>query len=358
MPRFPTLGFPRLYTRFPLVKTYTAITDSLGRVAVTFPRVFRSIPGVVLTGQGNITWFPIVLSRDQFGFTARILKTAHKHTGSSGSGGGHGHTTSSAGAHGHTAGLAGAHGHTATAAGAHGHTAGYAGGHGHGGSTGIGGAHGHVVADGGSHWHSVSGYLNLILNRSLAIVTAQVLGESGHTHSNPDTSGPSTSSEVMTGLSAGSGCDSGFCVTGFDTGDVAGLSHTHSQGSTGGSTGHHHDLSLGSSNFVYDVDIHIGAWTSDTHCGHNHPRSDDSGHEHSSLIISDAPDHFHTISSASGHTHPLSNAPNHLHTISSASGHTHPISSAPSHVHGISEDAAAALANTEVTFTYLASEES
>lgn len=93
MPKFPTLAFPSLYTRYSIMKTYTAVTDSNGRITVTFPRVFRKIPGVVISPQDGGTWFEHVLSKDEFGFTVQILKTAHKHQyANSGSGGGHYHT--------------------------------------------------------------------------------------------------------------------------------------------------------------------------------------------------------------------------------------------------------------------------
>ncbi len=93
MPSFPSLAFPSLYTRYSIMKTYTAVTDSNGRITVTFPRVFRKIPGVVISPQDGGTWFEHVLSKDEFGFTVQILKTAHAHQhANSGGGGGHKHT--------------------------------------------------------------------------------------------------------------------------------------------------------------------------------------------------------------------------------------------------------------------------
>ena len=280
MPRFPTLAFPPLYTRYPIMKTYTAVTDSEGKVFVSFPRVFRKIPGVILTPQSDVTWFPIVLSKNEFGFTARILKTIHNHQHASSGGGGQ---------------------------------------HSHGGGSGWGGYHSHDIGTGGAHWHSVSGYLTLVLYRALALVSAQVGGETNHKHSNPDTGAPSSSKQVMSSaFSWGSDCAIGSCISAFNFTTVAASHHTHAQGSTGGSTGHTHDLSVGSSNFLHDADISIGAWTSDTHTGHSdHPASDDGYHDH--VIIFEA---------------------NHEHTVPDSN-----------------EKEATALPNTSVTFTYFAQEE-
>ena len=285
MPRFPCLTFPPLYTRHPIMKTYTAVTDADGKITVTFPRVFRKIPGVVISPQDAGTWFEHVLSKNEFGFTVQILKTAHAHQHANSGGEGHHY-----------------HSH---------------------GASGGGGGHDHSVGSGGAHWHSVSGYLTLNLERALAYTSLAVIGDGTHSHSNPNTGGPSSTESAVNGLDYGAICTGGgYCVDGIYTSLVASDSHSHSQGRTGNDGYHTHSLSAGSNYFVYDADIAIGAWTSDTHTGHSD----------------------HGISTESDHAHSVPNSneePNHEHTVPDSN-----------------EKEASLLANTSVTFTYFAQEES
>lgn len=341
IPRMPVLGFPRLYSRLPAMKTVTGTTDGSGHLPVTFSCVFQTVPGVVLTPKGSGTWTANVYSATTTGFVALILKTAHSHGASSGLNGEHNHGgTNNAGLHAHGAavGFNGLHNHGGTN---------NAGSHEHGGASGWEGDHNHSLGLDGDHSHSVSGYLTLNLYRALAMVTANVVGAGAHTHTNPSTGNCSSCSTVVMSLSWGSTCDegSGNCVTSFDTLSVAGCNHSHPQGATGSDGYHTHTLSAGFNNFVYDGDITIGAWTSST------------DGDHSSHSVNYPGNHEHGIPNQPAHLHPIPNQPTHDHSIPNQPAHAHPIDNQLDHDHTIAEDQSSALTFTEVTFTYFAQEE-
>lgn len=232
MPHFPTLAFPRLYTRYPIMKTYTAVTDIDGKITVIFPRVFRKIPGVLVTPNDPGTWFTHVLSKDEFGFTVQILKTVHKHQ----------HADS-----------------------------GDAGGHGHGDSSGGGGDHDHVIYMSGEHWHNVGG----------AIIWHKVEGNVWGLASNytgasaPNTGSPSTSITLVHTILSGTACESGWCVTGTLGGEAAGETHIHTVVS------HDHPIPYTNLYFLKDLSFDVIAWTTTQHDGHDHPEEVAGFHYHS-----------------------------------------------------------------------------
>lgn len=278
MPRFPTLRFPPLYTRFAIMKTYTAVTDVNGRITVTFPRVFRKVPGVVISPQDAGTWFEHVLSKDEFGFTVQILKTAHAHQHANSGGGG---------------------------------------GHSHGGFSGFGGTHSHTIISNGAHWHTVGGTVDIDLYLDTALVDVGIDLAGTHSHTNPDTDAPSQTAEVVTDLEYGSACTEGFCCYDLGFSWVASAAHTHSQGDTGSAGLHDHGRTAYVDYFIYDLDASVSAWTTSTQGGHDHPE-DDAGY----------------------HDHVLAAELNHHHAVPDSN-----------------EKEASLLANTSVTFTYFAQEE-
>jgi len=200
------------------MKTYTAVTDSQGKVTVTFPRVFRTVPGVVATPQADVTWQVTVLSRNEFGFTARILKTKHSHGSSSGGGG----------------------------------------------------SHSHVIYTSGVHWHTVGGEIHWTKEEKNVWGLA-----SNYTGSvAPYTGGPSTYVTLVHTINSGSECESGWCVTGFLGANAAGPSHIHAVDS------HEHPISYVDLWFMTDLHIDIVAWTTSQHDGHDHPEGYDGYHYH------------------------------------------------------------------------------
>jgi len=236
MPSFPTLSFPRLYTRYSIMKTYTAITDVNGKITVTFPRVFRKAPGVVISPKDAGTWFEHVISTNEFGFTLQILKTLHSHGASSGGGG----------------------------------------------------SHAHVIQVAGDHYHDVGGTLAYSVDYDFGVKIAAVALAGGHDHTNPNTGGPSTSITLVHTINTGTACADGWCVTGFLGGDAAGVSHVHAQGNTSAEPDHVHVLVTTFRNYVVDVNIdNIIAWTTSQHDGHDHPEDVNGYHLHS--ILDDEP---------------------------------------------------------------------
>ena len=251
MPRFPTLGFPPLYTRYAIMKTYTAVTDSNGQITVTFPRVFRKIPGVVLTPNDPGTWFTHVLSKDQFGFTVQILKTVHSHQ----------HDDS-----------------------------GDSGGHAHGGGSGGGGTHVHVIYTSGVHWHTVGGAITCTYDIAVTWVSSPTVGAGAHKHTNPSTTTPSSIAYAIYDLALGDACEtSGYCIANALVTEVASSIHTHSQPDTGNEPDHGHNINQSGAYFVKSVDD-VTAWTTSQHDGHDHPE-DDAGY------------HYHDIAYESAHHH-------------------------------------------------------
>ena len=278
MPKFPTLAFPRLYTRFAIMKTYTAVTDVDGKITVTFPRLFRKIPGVVISPQDAGTWFEHVLSKNEFGFTVQILKTAHAHQHANSGGNG---------------------------------------GHSHGGFSGFGGTHSHNIISNGAHWHTVGGTVDIHLYLDTALVDVGIGLAGTHSHTNPATSWPTGTLDAVDELYPGSTCDVGSCISSYSKMGYATETHTHSQGNTGSAGLHNHGRTAYVDYFIYDLDASVSAWTTSTHGGHDHPE-DDAGY----------------------HDHVLAFESNHAHSVPDSN-----------------EKEASLLANTSVTFTYFAQEE-
>ncbi len=252
MPSFPTLAFPRLYTRYSIMKTYTAVSDANGKITVTFPRVFRKIPGVVISPKDAGTWFEHVLSTNEFGFTIQILKTAHAHQhANSGGGGGHDHSTGNSN-------YAGNHWHYTDDKGGHDHT---------------------IATDGGVKTSAATG--TYISGGLIADGGAQLT----YLH------------EYSAGCADPPACYISWVITGINDGlDLTTKTHTHTT----------------------DID-------------HSHSESTE-------------PDHYHDTDWDGDHEHTIPNSntePNHDHPVPDSN-----------------EKEASLLANTSVTFTYFAQEES
>lgn len=254
MPSFPTLAFPRLYTRYSIMKTYTAVTDADGKITVTFPRVFRKVPGVVISPQDAGTWFEHVLSKDEFGFTVQILKTVHKHQhANSGTGGGHDHTTGNSGS---------------------------SGAHDHGGDTDWRGAHDHTIGQGGG------------------------------------TKTSATSADVITGSLVSNSFMNVYVDINCNSGPNCQWIHYLPIDIT-------QEVSVNRITHVHSTDINHS----------DHSASTEPDHQHEDVNLNTEPNHEHTV--------PNTNTePNHEHTVPDSN-----------------EQEASLLANTSVTFTYFAQEE-
>ena len=220
--------------------------------------------------------------------------------GGSGSGGGHSHSSGPSGRD-------GAHLHNTAAS--------YGGG-GHGHSTGGSGLHNHGVSNAGDHWHDVTVTLSYYTAQAVTIVYDTAYA-GAHSHSNPNTSGPSSTSSVLYGLNYGSQCTSGYCITGGPTTSVASSGHSHSQGGTGSGGNHYHTTTSGKAYFVTSI-TQPGGFTTSQHDGHVHPVGYEPAHGHSVTTVDN---HAHSIpdtNTEDDHEHTIpesSTEPAHYHVV-------------------------------------------
>lgn len=101
MPTYPTLGFQRLYTRYPSMKTVTKVTDADGKIEVDFPRPFDEIPGVVMTIKSADAISGNVFGITKTSFEAIFREVKHSHGGTVNDGGSHTPTINADGGHAH-----------------------------------------------------------------------------------------------------------------------------------------------------------------------------------------------------------------------------------------------------------------
>lgn len=320
MPSVPELNFPALYTRFPIMKTVTKTTDANGEITVTYAQSYATIPGVVISVKDPDNVFGTVFSTTLTGFEVRLFKMDHDH----------------------------------------------------GGVVDDGGVHTPTINADGNHSHNVqgTGSVSLDTNYGRLVMANYTDYEKDHVHNNTDTyyedahvhTNPTTNANnrghvhglpsytgaydndnenVCNGLSTGSACASGYCITGiygvnvpstthyhYLGGNTDGESqnHTHTQGNTGGVPypGHRH----GMPNTGVDTNP----------LGHRHLISDDLLYQHYVYNV--------------GLTLDL------VATANESPYHAHSAVEVVAHKHNVPADGRVLLKNTAVTITYIAQEES
>ena len=372
MPVVPELNFPALYTRFPIMKTVTKMTDINGEITVTYAQSYAAVPGVVISVKDPDNVFGTVFSTTLTGFEVRLFKMDHDHGGTVDNGGIHTPTINADGDHVHS--VSGTitwdeygnygrlvlanytdyeklHTHTnITSAGgsAHRHVnnpTGYESDHTHsGGATGAGTAHSHTNPTTGT-------------------------GSINHTHSIPATDGPDDTGNAMVDYICGDLCaDEGCCIqqaiesgfaedthyhlnTGKNTGS-SGAAHTHNQGITGTESAHTHSAGTTGAGSSHRHTVGDTQLESD-HTHHIYPTgpgtyTDPLGHRHL-ISNNDLYDHYVTHISIDAF----------LETSAKESPyHDHSGDEIVAHAHVVAADGRVLLKNTNVTITYIAQEES
>ena len=285
----------------------TDTTTAGGLISVTFAEAFASTPVVMVQLEGDVDYYSVITAKSTTGFTVKILKTEHKHSqGNTGAEAAHTHGISFASG----AGSVHKHSNPNTSAISAGTPSGSIS------SVSAGTPSGSIGAE-ASHYHGIS-------------LTSGA--GSAHKHSQGSTSTPSATTTVVSSVTSGV-CGSGHSncvVTQVWTVLVAGGGHTHTNPDTGTESSHSHGVS----------------GTSGPGSSHSHGFSGDA-----------LPGHNHTFSgSALGtHSHTIGDTGNesaHTHSVSGTSG------AGSSHSHSNPDtaevNAGNTLANTEVTFSYIA----
>jgi hypothetical protein len=317
MPVVPELNYPALYTRFPMMKTVTKTTDAAGEIAVTFSHLFQTVPGVVITVKDPDNVFGTVFSTTLTGFEVRLFKMDHNHGG----------VVDDDGQHTPTINADGNHGHNVT---------------------------------GSISWTENSNYGRLVLSNYTDYETGHVhtqvqtqletdhthhvyptVAGGAHTHSYSGWSdGPDGVDYALNGLTYGTACVSGSCVSGEHYAEFANEAHDH--------------------------------WVSGTTDG-----ASPSTHTHTNITTGTGSDHRHLLNDTGtqpnpGHRHLISNNDLYDHYIHSITGvdisllvtadespyHAHSGNQIVKHGHGVAADGRVLLKNTNVTITYIAQEES
>lgn len=89
IPKFPKLDYPKLYRRYPTIKTETKTTGSNGKISCTFRRPFKKIPGVVITPKSGDSIAANVTNVTLTGFDAIFFNAKHSHGGTVNDNGAH-----------------------------------------------------------------------------------------------------------------------------------------------------------------------------------------------------------------------------------------------------------------------------
>ncbi len=314
MPVVPELNYPALYTRYPIMKTVTKMTDAAGEISVDFSHAFQTVPGVVITIKDPDNVFGTVFSTILTGFEVRLFKMDHDH----------------------------------------------------GGVVDNDGAHTPVINADGNHQHQIQGTGTLSLDTKYGrLVTANYTGyetdhvhtqvktqledahthhvyptqsAGGHSHSFSDTSGgPSSTDAFIQTLVPGSTCTEGSCIVSVNSDYAGSGSHTHYVSGTTSSDGAH---------------THTNIYTAH-------------GQAHRHLLNSTgtqpSPGHRHVISNDDLYTHYVYDVTMSLDLWTSqyeSPYHAHSGGNIVAHGHGVASDGRVLLKNTNVTITYIAQEES
>jgi hypothetical protein len=241
--------------------------------------------------------------------------------------------------------------------------------HNHGGVVDDGGLHTPTINPDGYHTHDVTGSLSWTENSKYGFVVmskytdyekdhkhTNVTSAGGsdhrhvnnptdyefaHTHSIPHTDGPDDTSDAITNLIAGSSCDSGDCVWGWNTDGYAEDSHWHYfTDDTGAGSTHRHGIGNTQLEGAHTHHIYpTGPGTYADPLGHRHLMSNDDLYQHYIYSITDV-----NLSL--------------LVTAVENPYHAHTGNEIPVHKHDVPSDGRVLLINTNVTITYIAQEES
>lgn len=315
MPVVPELSYPALYTRFPVMKTVTKMTDAAGEISVPYAQSYATVPGVVITVKDPDNVFGTVFSTTLTGFEVRLFKIDHNHGGVVDDGGIHTPTINPDGYHKHQ-------------------------------------------VTGSISWDEEGNYGRLVManytNYETAHVHTQVQTQlesahkhhvypttsaGAHTHPIPATDGPDDTATALIAVTAwGAYCDPGWCIEAFYNDSFAQSSHYHlNSGKVTGSDGAH-----------AHPNIETGAGDAHRHILNSTGAAPSPGHRH--LISNDALyDHYITHIDISAD----------LWTSDYESPyHDHSGEQIVAHKHDVPADGRVLLKNTSVTITYIAQEES
>lgn len=309
MPTVPELNYPPLYTRYPVMKTVTKVTDGNGKIQVDFSHLFQEVPGVVMTVQGEDAWSGNVFQVTTTYFRAIFFKAAHDHGGVVDDGGLHTPSVNADGNHSHP----------------------------------VEGTitwdeysqYGYLVASDWSDYETE--HLHTQVQTQLEdehkhhVYPTQYDG--GHDHSIPHTDGPDDTDPAMTSLNWGSDCVSGSCIESFNAAYFANDCHWHYFSSdTGYESNHRH------------TNIQTAHGDAHRHLLNNTGVQPSPGHRHQ-IGYPEQYDHYITdididaFLSATSYETPY---------------HDHSADEVPEHDHVVALDGGLLLKNTSVTITYLA----
>jgi hypothetical protein len=163
-----------------------------------------------------------------------------------------------------------------------------------------------------AHQHKVEGTVSLIYTYvSGYLPSAQYAACGYHSHTNPSTGGPSSTAHALTGLSLGSACTSGYCVSNTSDAAFASSTHGHSVGSTSSDSLTCGIPTLAWNSYVTNLQPSpFCSWTSDA----------------------ETPAHKHTLNAVGNHNTPMNSVSAHPHTgVAEPAHNDHSYPAEPAH---------------------------